>query len=298
MTQVQAHLSTILNSYYKGYNIIHLNHFCEKFQEMRIVIILVLLVAIAAASTSFGDREFHLHPNLKNTTSNLVVRSLISRYIDKLAHQTNQHDINLHLYADGMTDEELEAFSLGDIFGGNKKEVDNPDNRRRPAGFHIEYDGIDYAIWCVDQAFKKVKKFLENIDLSRINISPLTQPKINVNKLSSKLRSCGEALKKIESAYFKFAKAVEARKTADAVKSIISTLKHMPKITEKCLNKPFTIPPIRYWDEICDLYISSLATTVKKFSEAPEQYIENPFNLSSLITNIPNIIAGCTGAFA
>ena len=94
----------------------------EKSQKMKSVVIFALFVAIATAATS-GDHEFHLHLNLKNTASNSVVRTLISRYVDKVAHQTNQHDVELHLHVDDMTDEELELFGFGDIFGGIKKGI-------------------------------------------------------------------------------------------------------------------------------------------------------------------------------
>mgnify|MGYP000873027880 CR=1 FL=1 len=101
---------------------------------MKPLIVFALLVAIATA-TSFGGSEFHLHLNTKNPAANLVVRGLVSRYIEEMSLQGNQHNIGVHLHLDDLTGEEIENFDiLDDILGGIKK------------GFDVTVDGIKKGV--------------------------------------------------------------------------------------------------------------------------------------------------------
>ena len=302
---------------------------------MKSIVIFALFVAIATA-TSYGDREFHLHLNLKNTASNFVVRSLISRYIDQVAHQTNQHDVELHLHVDDMTDEELELFGFGDIFGGIKKGfeevgkniqkgvqevgkgiqqgvqevgkgiqqgVQNIGNGVQQGvqnvgkGFNIITQGINIAIKETEKAFNNVKRDIETIILPKINIPKLIEITINIAKLAVKLIPCGMALKKAAPAFFSFAKAAVAGSAAGAVQSLMSMLQYMPEISEKCIGRAFNIPPNIMNKIQCAADIVGLAAIVGQLILAPEQVIATVNSIISLIDLVPKTIADCTGAF-
>ena len=291
---------------------------------MKSIVVFALFVAIATA-TSYGDREFHLHLNLKNTASNFVVRNLISRYIDQVAHQTNQNDIGLHLHVDDMTEEELELFGFGDIIGGIKKGVEvvgkgvqkgvqevgkgvqkgvevigkgvQQGTKEVGKGFSIVGQGIGVAIKETEKAFNTVKREIESIKLPKINIPKLIEITINIAKLAVKLIPCGMALKKAAPAFFSFAKAAVAGSAASAVQSLMSMLQYMPEITEKCVGKPFNIPPNIMSKVQCAADIVGLAAIVGQLILAPEQVIATINNITSLVDLVPRTIADCTGAF-
>ena len=307
----------------------------EKSQKMKSVVIFALFVAIATAATS-GDHEFHLHLNLKNTASNSVVRTLISRYVDKVAHQTNQHDVELHLHVDDMTDEELELFGFGDIFGGIKKGIQTVAKgvttganavakgvttganavakgattganavaqgvqqgvKQAGKGFSIVGQAIGVAIQETEKAFNHVKKDIETIILPKINIPKLIEITINIAKLAVKLIPCGMAIKKAAPAFFNFAKSAAAGSAGPAVQSLMSMLQYMPEITEKCVGKPFNIPSKIMSKVQCAADIVGLAAVVGQLILAPENVIASVNGITSLVTLIPNTISDCTGAF-
>ena len=280
---------------------------------MKFIVVFALFVAIATA-TPFGDREFHLHLNLKNTDSNSAVRNLISRYIDQVAHQTNQHDVELHLHVDDMTDEELEAFGFGDIIKGIKKGAEvvgkgvqkgvkevgkgiNKGVQEIGKGFNIVGQGINIAIKQTEKAFNNVKRDIEKIILPKINIPKLIQPIINIAKLVVKLIPCGMALKKAAPAFFSFAKAAVAGSAAGAVQSLMSMLQYMPEITEKCVGRAFKIPPNIMSKVQCAADIVGLAAIVGQLILAPEHVIATVNSIVSLVDLIPRTISDCTGAF-
>ena len=291
---------------------------------MKFIVVFALFVAIATA-TSYGDREFHLHLNLKNTASNFVVRNLISRYIDQVAHQTNQNDIGLHLHVDDMTEEELELFGFGDIIKGIKKGAEvvgkgvqkgvqevgkgiqkgvkevgkgiNKGVQEIGKGFNIVGQGINIAIKQTEKAFNNVKRDIEKIILPKINIPKLIQPIINIAKLVVKLIPCGMALKKAAPAFFSFAKAAVAGSAAGAVQSLMSMLQYMPEITEKCVGRAFKIPPNIMSKVQCAADIVGLAAIVGQLILAPEHVIATVNSIVSLVDLIPRTISDCTGAF-
>jgi len=278
------------------------------------VVVFAILLAIATSS-SFADTGLHFHVNVKNTAANLAVRGLISRQIESMIHDDQQHHVDLHLHFDGMTDEEIENFSFGDIIGGIKKGVEEVkkgvqkgvDGVKKGVevvgkgvkkGFDITTQGINIALKKTDEAFHHVKKEIEKLKLPLIKIPKLIEPIINISKLASKLIPCGMAFKKAAPALFKFAKAAVTNSAADAVEALLGILQYLPDITEKCIGKTFKIPPNVMNKIQCVADIVALAAIVGQFILAPENIIATVSNLTSLIDLIPRTISDCTGAFA
>jgi phage-related minor tail protein len=266
--------------------------------------LIIALFVTVAVSASLDNVHFHFHVDrpVSDKRLNGFVSNLVNSFVNK-----GQKDIDIHLHlgesGGSYSEDELEDFGFGDIFNPIKNVVDKAKDGIGKAidgvqkGFDITKSGINVAISKSQDAFNKVKNEIQSIRLPPINIPNLVEPIINIAKIAVRLIPCALTLKKAIPNMIGFAKAAAANSAAEAVRQLLGLLQYMPEITEKCLNKVFTIPPKVMSKIQCGADIVALAAIVIQFIVFPENVIGNIQGLQSMIELIPATISDCTGAF-
>lgn len=256
---------------------------------MKSAIIFALLATVAlTAVVPDANSKFHVHLHIdqpvKTTKMGGIVRNLIQSTI-------NKPNVELHLHVDEfvLDDEALEDFNIKDIIKDIGKEVTK--------GFNILKQGIQVAMDKAKTAFDKVKSDISKIQLPKINLPAVIATTIKIAEIASKLIPCATTLKNVLPNLIGFAKAAAANSAGEAVQQLLAMLRYMPEITDKCLNKPFNIPPNVMSKIQCGADIVALAAIVAQFIMAPANIIGNINGLKSMIELIPTTISDCTGAF-
>lgn len=258
--------------------------------------LLVALFVTAAVAASLDNVQLHFHIN--KPVSDTRLKGLVNNLVNSVIHK-DQKNVDIHLHLEdlsGFAGEEVEDFSFGDIVNKVKDGVNTVVDGIKK-GFDVTKQGIDVAIRGSESAFNKVKNEIQSIHLPQINIPNLVEPVINIAKIASNLVPCALTLKKILPNMIGFAKAAGANNAGECVRQLITMLPNLPEITQKCLNKPFNIPPKVMSKIQCGADIVALAAIVTQFIVLPENVLGNLNGLKSMIELIPQTISDCTGAF-